>query len=222
MVIDQEKVDIPRYFADRAHRPARRDGADGPRALAFVPVHRSPSVPHSLAAALPFLGGSPVALGFPDVLFTPGDAFVRIERHRLRSGAALVLGLFPAPDPTTTDMVEVAGDGRVVRIETRPRRSSLALNWLIAVWDRRFTAWLAGRMAGTASAEATGEPNAETAVHHGAGELQLGALFAEALTDGLSIEGVSFPDGAYLDVGTPEGYSRALGAADPLWSSPPR
>ena len=159
------------------------------------------------------LGGSPVALGFPDVLFTPDDAFARIERHRRRSGAALVLGLFPAPDPTTTDMVEVAGDGRVLRIETRPRRSSLALNWLIAVWDRRFTAWLADRMAGTAPAEATGGSGARTAGDRAAGELQLGALFAEALADGLPIEGVPFPDGAYLDVGTPEGYSRALGGS---------
>lgn len=206
MVIDREKMDIPRHFADWTQRTdsVGRSAEAGPRALAFVPVVRSPSVPHSLAAALPFVGASPVALGFPDVLFRPDDAFARIESHRRDSDAALVLGLFPAADPTTTDMVEIAPGGQVLRIEVRPRRSALRLNWLIAVWDRRFSAWLTRRM------------NEAVPKGRDGGELQLGALFAEALGDGLAIEGVPFPDGAYLDLGTPEGYARALTSADPL------
>ncbi len=231
LVIDRDKMDIPRHFADRnarrwrprfaaedaptgtetAGQPGEKgEAAPAGPALAFVPVADSPSVPHSLAAALPFLGASPVALGFPDVLFTPEDAFSRIEAHRRRSGAAVVLGLFPAPDPTSTDMVEVDDRGRVLRIEVRPRRSTLRLNWLIAVWDRRFTAWLAGRMA----ADEPGPPA-------GRGELQLGALLAEALADGLPIEGVPFPDGAYLDIGTPAGYARALATGGLPLSEPP-
>ncbi len=194
LVVDRDKGDIPRYLAALGEEPGVRLPA-----LAFVSVADSPSVPETLDRAYPFLARSPetvVGLGFADVLFAPADAFDRLLECRGETGAALVLGLFPAADPATTDMVETGPDGAVRRIEVRPATSELALNWLLAVWDRRFTEhlhrWVAGRRG------------------RGEGELQLGAAFASAVAEGLPVQGVPFPRGSFLDLATPRDLLRAL------------
>jgi len=188
MVIDSSKTDLPRFYARRRPTPE----------LAFVPIRSSPSVPHTIRAALPLVGEAPVAFGFPDVLFAPEDAFARVDHRRREHRAALSLGLFPAENPATTDMVDFAPDGQVRAIEVRPAHTRLTLCWLIAVWDRRFSGWLTERL-GQAGMPESHEP-----------ELQLGALFEEARAAGLPVVAVPFPGGGYLDVGTPEGYARAL------------
>lgn len=193
VLMDGAKGDLPRYLAEPALGPPRRP------ALAFLAVAGSPSVPHTLDRAYPFVAPEPapwVALGFPDVLFEPADAFRHLVEHRRRSDAAVVLGLFPARDPSTTDMVATGTGGEVLRIDVRPRQSDLSLAWALALWDRRFTELLHRAV--------------DEASDGDGGELQLGTLFGRAVAEGIPVHSVAFPGGSFRDLGTREGYAEAM------------
>lgn len=199
VVADRAKADLLRHLAAGGAGPSPEP------AVALLPVAASPSVPHSLDRAYPFLAAEPapwVILGFPDVLFRPADAFRHLLERRRETGAPVVLGLFPPGEPGSTDLVDAAPDGRVRRIEVRPESSALRLNWLLALWDLRFTELLHRRVSEAAGA--------------GPGELELGTVFRDALAAGFEVQSVTFGEGRYLDLGTPRGYARALREA-PLW-----
>lgn len=185
VVLRPGKWDVPAHLGD---------GGAGPR-LAYLVRDGSRSLPESLDAAYPFVRGAHVALGFPDVLFTPRDAYATLRARLAESPADLVLGLFPAPRPHTTDMVELDGE-RVLRLELRPARTALRLAWLLAVWGPAFTELLHD-FVGEAGAGATADPGA-------AGERQLGEVIGRAVESGLDVRGVALPGGRYRDLGTPE------------------
>lgn len=187
VVIRRGKEDIPRHLGS---------GVGAGVALSYLVVDDSASVPETLDRAYPFVRQQTVVLGFPDLLFSPHDAYrTLLEHHRNRRGD-VSLGLFPVEPErrSTTDMVRLDADGRVVDVEVRPRSSELELNWLLAAWEPSFTEWLRQRM--DRSPRRTGGPSRE---------LRLGRLLGEARADGLEITGVPFEDGSYLDLGTPEG-----------------
>ncbi len=186
VVLRDGKWDIPSYLC---REPVT--GLD----IAYVAVTSTDSVPESLSCARPFVANSRVAMGFPDVLFEPRDAFAHLARCQEESGCDVALGLFPCATPWMTDMVELGEEGRVVDIQIRPATSQLAFNWLLAVWGPRFTAFLSEAMVNPI----TGEK-----------EFQLGTLFKQAAAEGMDLRGVPFPDGYFLDIGTPEGYGEAL------------
>ena len=186
MVLHESKWDIPRYFGS---------GEIADVALAYLSIPGSRSVPETLDRAYPFVQDSIVALGFPDVIFEPVDAYERLIERQAATGADLVLGLFPAPRFQTTDMVELAPDGRVLRVEVRPQSTSLRFNWLIAVWGPAFTDFLHE----TVQRAPAGE-----------GELQIGAVVQTAVAAGMQVEGVEFPEGSYRDIGTPAELAAAI------------
>ncbi len=186
MVHDEAKQDIPRYFGN---------GEIADMDLSYIAISGSKSVPETLDRAFPFVEGSIVALGFPDVIFEPVHAYARLVERQAATGADLVLGLFPAERFQTTDMVELGPDGRVVRVEVRPRSTSLRFNWLIAVWGPAFTGFLH---------EAVGKAPRE------GGEFQIGAIVQAAVASSLHVEGVEFPEGSYRDIGTPAELAAAM------------
>jgi glucose-1-phosphate thymidylyltransferase len=186
MVLHESKRDIPRYFGT---------GEIAGVNLAYLSIPGSRSVPETLDLAYPFVQDSLVALGFPDVIFQPVDAYARLVARQAATGADLVLGLFPAARFRTTDMVELAPDGRVLRVEVRPETTSLRFNWLIAVWSPVFTQFLHERV-GEASPEA--------------GEFQIGAVVQAAVAGGLHVEGIELPEGSYRDIGTPAELAAAM------------
>jgi glucose-1-phosphate thymidylyltransferase len=186
MVLHESKGDVPRYFGTGAIA-----GVD----LAYLSIPGSRSVPETLDRAYSFVQDSIVALGFPDVIFEPVDAYARLVERQAATGADLVLGLFPAERFQTTDMVELGADGRVLRVEVRPASTSLRFNWLIAVWGPAFTHFLH---------ESVREAPAEGR------ELQIGAIVQGAVAGGLRVEGVEFPAGSYRDIGTPAELAAAM------------
>jgi glucose-1-phosphate thymidylyltransferase len=186
MVLHESKVDVPRYFGT---------GEIADVALAYLMIPGSRSVPETLDRAFPFVEGAVVALGFPDVIFQPVDAYARLLERQAATAADLVLGLFPAERFQTTDMVELAPDGRVIRVEVRPESTALRFNWLIAVWGPAFTRFLHE----TVRKQPAGE-----------GEFQIGAVVQGAVTADLHVEGVEFPGGSYRDVGTPAELAAAM------------
>lgn len=180
------KLDVPRSIAGLALRSLR---------LATLLVPETPSVPHTLDHAWPFLRGRTVALGFPDVLLEPRTVFSELLGRRAETGADLVLGLFPAAEPERSDLVAVDPAGRVLEVLVKPRDSTLTRTWMAAVWSPSFTAHLHRSL-----------HERETAPGP---ELQLGHLVQSALAAGLAARAVDFPTGRALDVGTPEALARA-------------
>jgi glucose-1-phosphate thymidylyltransferase len=190
MVVHEAKTDVPRYL---------KTGELADVSLAYVVIPGSGSVPETLDRAYPFLQGSRVALGFPDILFEPADAYARLIERQEATGADLVLGLFPTKRHRTTDMVELAPDGRVRRIEVRPETTSLRFNWLIAVWGPAFTQHLHTSVRETVISV----PPAER-------ELQIGAVVQAAVESGLHVQGVELPEGSFRDIGTPGDLAAAM------------
>ena len=92
-------------------------------------------------------------------------------------------------------MVAVDEAGLVREIAVKPTVTALSESWGLALWSPRFTEFLHGFVARCGAVPAR--------------EVQLGHAFAEALHAGLVIGSVRFPD-PFLDVGTPQGYRRAL------------
>ncbi len=189
MVLHESKWDVPRYFGT---------GEMADVALAYLSIPSSQSVPETLDRAFPFTEDAIVALGFPDVIFEPLDAYARLVERQGATGADLVLGLFPSERFRTTDMVELGPDGRVRRVEVRPETTTLRYNWLIAVWGPAFTRFLHEAVQDMAV-----EASADT-------ELQIGAVVQAAVAAGLHVEGVEFPEGSYRDIGTPDQLAAAI------------
>jgi glucose-1-phosphate thymidylyltransferase len=185
VVVRDEKLDLVRHLGA---------GEDFDVPLAAICVRDSRSLPESLDRAWPFVRDGRVALGFPDVEMGPPDGLARVAAHQLETGADLVLGLFPAARPETTDMVDVDASGRVRRVEVRPRTTTLRFCWLVAVWGPRFTEHLHAMVATSSASDA---------------ELQIGAVVAGAVEAGLDVRGLELPGAWYRDVGTPADLAAA-------------
>jgi glucose-1-phosphate thymidylyltransferase len=188
IVLRDGKWDIPSLLAR-----ADRSGI----ALAYVVLADSSSVVESLDAAFPFVAGQRVALGFPDILFEPEDAFRRAADLQAATGADVALALVPTDRPDKADIVAADPTGRVLEIAIKPRRhprGAPAWTWVAAVWSPRFTAFLHHR----AAAPQRGR------------ELFPGQVFREALAEGFEIRAAVLAGGRHLDIGTPEDLERAI------------
>jgi glucose-1-phosphate thymidylyltransferase len=121
--------------------------------------------------------------------------------------ADVVLGLFPPDQPQKWDMVDLDDDGRVRRIVIKPPQTHLRYAWCIAVWTPVFTHFMHEYLA-AAQRVAEGDGGG----HHGPErrELFVGDVIQAALQDGLPVDAVLFPEGACLDIGTPDALLQAV------------
>jgi glucose-1-phosphate thymidylyltransferase len=197
IVLREGKWDIPKYLGDGELVDMR---------LAYLMMGLPLGVPYSLDQAFPFVEHSLVALGFPDMIFEPEDAFVRLLEQRNARNADVMLGLFPADKPHKTDMVDVDTRGRVQSIEIKPLRTQLRYAWEIAVWTPAFTRF----MHDFVSHDLRGrDPKRRTsAITHG--EVHVADVIQAAIDQGLSVEALSFENGSCLDIGTPEDMFTAV------------
>ena len=195
VVLRRGKWDVVERLAERADRAPR---------LAWVVTEATRSIPETLARARPFLLGSDVLLGFPDVVFRPLEAPRVLCEARRRRGGDVTLGLFPSDRPDKTDMVELDGEA-VTGFRVKPGPCELDFTWLLATWGERFTEFLGAHLATTG-----GAPPADAPLP----ELQMSQVLAAALDAGLTIGGVRFPEGEFIDVGTPGDLARARRGSD--------
>ncbi|MGQ9590680.1 MAG: nucleotidyltransferase family protein [Planctomycetota bacterium] len=188
-VIRRGKWDIPQHLGD---------GSDFGLRIGYLLMGLPHGAPYTIDQAYPFVREATVALGFPDIIFEPLDAYARLlERHRA-SEADVTLGLFPARAPETCDMVDADPGGTVRRIEVKPPRSALANTWGIALWEPRFGDFLHERVArGLSGAQ-------------GAKETYVGEVVQAAIEEGFRVEAIPVSESPYLDIGTPEAYAEAL------------
>jgi dTDP-glucose pyrophosphorylase len=199
VVIRQGKWDIPAYWSD-----GKRLGMD----LAYLVIESSSGPPDTIDRAYAFVKDKIVAFGFPDILFRPKDVFAKLLARLDHPAIDVVLGLFPAHNPKTMDMIDIDASHRVCGIQLKPRRTRLKYGWLCAVWTPAFTEFLhqflhqvrRGRKAGLIGNRRI-DPQ---------GDIPVGAVLRAAVRAGLNIEGVMFPTGSYIDVGTPEHLIKAV------------
>jgi glucose-1-phosphate thymidylyltransferase len=164
---------------------------------------RSPNgVPYTLNQAFPFVGDSLIALGFPDILFQPKDAFVRLLHRQANSNAVVVLGLFPTDQPSKVGMVDFDEAGRVRWIIEKPQQTHLRYMWAIAVWNPVFTHFLKDYLVESESLAMTENTPRQ--------EIPIGDVIQAAVERGLQVEAEVFHDGKFLDIGTPEDLAQAV------------
>jgi glucose-1-phosphate thymidylyltransferase len=147
-----------------------------------------------------------IALGFPDMIFYPDDAFVKLLVKQVETGSDIVLGLFPACQPHKTDMVEMDEGGRVRMIHIKPERTQLFYAWEIAVWTPAFTRFMHEYVL---SLQEKYRMNKQGAPGE-RDELHVGDVIQAAIDNGMSVDSVLFQDGSCLDIGTPEDLMMAL------------
>jgi glucose-1-phosphate thymidylyltransferase len=201
VILRPGKWDIPAYFGD---------GTGVGMRLAYLTVHVSRGVPFTLDQAYPFVRGETIALGFPDILFWPENAYKLILSRLWGGKSDVVLGLFPTDEPENVGVVDVDEDGFVRGLHEKSRFSHLPYMWAIAVWRTRFTEFLHSfaefemrRRAPDTSAK-RGSDNEEYV------ETPIGDVIQAAVTAGLRVEAEIFRDGRYIDIGTPENLLRAI------------
>jgi glucose-1-phosphate thymidylyltransferase len=207
VILRPGKWDIPAYFGD---------GATVGIPLAYLTVHVSHGVPFTLDQAYPFVRGETVALGFPDILFWPENAYEVVLGRLHASDADVVLGLFPTDEPEKVGVVDVDEDGRVRGLYEKSALTHLPYMWAVAVWGTRFTEYL---HAFTESATHRNAPDtgAEQGDEEGKPtvETPIGDVIQAAVTAGLRVEAEIFEDGRYIDIGTPDNLLKAIRAQLP-------
>ena len=195
-VVRPGKFDIAEYHGD---------GSALGLHLAYLVMGEPWGPPFSIAQAVPFVGEATVLAGFPDILVQPRDAFARAVRRLDASGADIVLGVYPLARHDPVDLVERRPDGRITRLvpkEDRPERSDHDLGYLFAAWTPAFTRFLASATSALAA-------QARSGVHGAGPEWPLGSIVAAALAAGMTVDSVRVDDGAFLDIGSPDGWAAA-------------
>lgn len=190
VVLRRDKWDVAAHLGD---------GRELGLHLAYLAIDTTAGVPETLDRAFPFVEDFDVAVGFPDTWFAPGDVYVHLLQRLRRASKRphVVLGCVPGERSEKTDMVDVDEDGKVRRIVVKEKDTGLRYAWFVAVWTPLFSAYLHEYLADPPAGRAPGE-------------IYPGHVFQAAIDDGVRVEAVTFPDGHFLDVGTPEDLARAL------------
>lgn len=202
VILRPGKWDIPAYLGDGS-------SVGGVR-LAYLTVHVSLGVPFTLDQAYPFVRGETVALGFPDILFWPENAYELVLQRLWSNKADMVLGLFPTDEPDKVGVVDVDADGQVRGIYEKSDFTHLPHMWAIAVWGARFTEYLHDFTGSTKHGNAPRTLAEQDDDGKSVVEIPIGDVIHAALHAGLRVEAETFRDGRYIDIGTPENLVRAI------------
>ena len=190
-ILRSGKWDIPAYFGD---------GTMLSMSLGYLIMGLPYGVPFTLDSAYPFVKDAIVALGFPDILFEPQDAYLKILNRLKKSEADVVLGLLPTDKPEKAGMVDFDDKGRVSSIIEKPLQSDLRFMWGIAVWNPGFTEFLHEYLIEVKQDENLPELP----------EIPIGNVIQAAIDKGFKVEAETFDDGSYLDIGTPDDLIKAV------------
>jgi glucose-1-phosphate thymidylyltransferase len=103
-------------------------------------------------------------------------------------------------------MVNFDSNGQVHGFQIRPSRTPLEYTWIIAVWNPRFTCFMHEYVS---SLSRTFNKSAAINKDSMDEEISMTQIFEAALQKGLVIDSVSFKEGFFLDIGSPENLKRA-------------
>jgi glucose-1-phosphate thymidylyltransferase len=188
LIINKDKWDIPSYF---------RGGRYPNTNICYHIVDNQYGVPFTINQAFPFIKNRFVALGFPDILFRPENAYSIIINELLKQGEInIILGLFPTNRPDKCDMVVFDNDLNITNIIIKPTgKTTMKYSWLVAAWKPDFSAFLHDFV--THELAALDENNLNRLEYH------MGHVFISAIKKGIKIKGILYDKGAFIDIGTP-------------------
>jgi glucose-1-phosphate thymidylyltransferase len=181
-------------------RAALGDVSDDGLLLSYVVQSVPLGLPNAIRAAAPLLGTNDVVFALPDTIHFPTDALVEIHRRRVELDADVMLGVFPTIRPCELGPVEYLETGIVTRVHDKPRNAPSENTWGIASWSTAFTAFCVRWDKQPTRAGAT--------------EPVLGHVFDDAIRAGLHVRAHFFASGAFEDIGTPTGLTRAIDLLD--------
>jgi glucose-1-phosphate thymidylyltransferase len=186
------KWDIPAYFGD---------GKDLGVNISYLIMDLPYGTPFTLVQAYPFTRNKYIALGYPDIIFKPAEAFIRIKEKISETKADIVLGLFKIDNYKKWDMVELDNQGKIKNIFIKQNRPDLKYGWTIALWNPSFWEFMNRYIQDIISSGGEGEVRINGQLYR---ELYPGDIFLEAIKSGLHVESVVFEKGTSLDIGTPD------------------
>jgi len=196
IILRHGKWDIPAYFGD---------GKMLDMHLAYLMMDLPFGVPYTLDHAYSFIEDALVALGFPDSIIQPDDAFVKLLAKQEESNADI--GLFPAMCPHKNEMVEINDNGQIRSIQINHARTQLLYAWEIAIWTPVFTRFMHDYVS---ARKEIGDKYKIRINQDEQNELQVGDVIKAAIPNDMNVASVLFKDGSCLDIGTPEDMIKAI------------
>jgi len=187
LVLRKGKWDIPEYFGT-----GNSMGMD----LGYLMMGLPFGTAYTINQAYPFVKHANIAIGFPDILFSPENAFTQLLNTLEVKNADVVLGLFPADKPEKVDMVEFDTNNNVKNIVIKPKQTNLKYTWGIAVWTPVFTQFLHDYLHNIKRNESDAE-------------LFIGNVIQAAISNRIQVIAESVAQSPFLDIGTPEDLRRA-------------
>ena len=204
IVLRSGKWDIPAYFGD---------GKILNMNLAYLMMDLPFGVPYTLDSAYPFVKDVIVAIGMPDIIFQPDDAFVRLLVRQAETKADVVLAVFPTDRPEKWDMLDLDEHGRIKQFVIKPPKTHLRYTWVVAVWTPVFTNFMHEYLTDYQEIEVQNNAAGNLLQQK---ELYLGDVFQAAIHNEMQIDTVLFHQGNCLDVGTPKDMLRAVKFANKM------
>jgi glucose-1-phosphate thymidylyltransferase len=198
-IIRKGKWDIPDYFGD---------GSSFGLNIGYLMMNQPFGTPYTINQAFPFIRDKIVALGFPDVLFEPEDAFARMKSRFLETDADIMLGTVPSQYFLQSDMVELDSTGRICNIVIKQNRPDLKYSWFIALWRPAFTLFLKDHLKKMLGLHQEGKIRLPDGSFR---EMFLGDVIREAIIIGMKTDYMLFEEGSYMDLGTWEELNKLTG-----------
>jgi glucose-1-phosphate thymidylyltransferase len=185
IVIAPDKQDIAAHFGTRT-----RHGVP----ITYLEQLRPTGMSDAIDLAYSYLHGRTVLMGMPDTIVDPPNSLALVRAAFEACHADIGLALAPTEEPERLGPVDVDRTGRVERILDKPAVAPHNTVWTVACWTARFTDYLHAHLAAG--------PRLQP-------EAPLGLIFQAALDDGFFAHALTFPDGRYIDAGTPAGLEKA-------------
>jgi len=193
-VIRNGKWDIPAYY---------RSGNGYGYHICYHIIEHEYGVPFSVNQVYPFVKDKIIALGFPDILFKPKNAYSRlIKEINSNKKASIVVGLFPTSRPEKGDVVEYDENLQITGIHIKsPNHTHLKYSWLIAIWKPEFSDFI--------NQYVNGELNQKSKTELQNKEYHMGDAIIAAMQSGMKVQGIIFEGGKFIDIGTSEDLQNA-------------
>jgi glucose-1-phosphate thymidylyltransferase len=189
-IIRKGKWDIPEYYGD---------GSTFGVNIGYLMMNLPFGTPFTISQAYPFTGDKIVALGFPDIIFEPEDAFEKLKTRFLESDAGIILGIVPSEHYLRSDMIEFEGDGNIKDIVIKQNRPDLKHSWFGALWRPEFSLFMKDHLGKVLSQDKEGRIAMADGTTR---ELYMGDIIREAIISGMKTDYILFGDGYYRDMGT--------------------
>lgn len=188
-ILRKGKWDIPSYYGD---------GSEFGVNISYCIMNLPYGTPFTLDQAYHFTKDKYIALGYPDIIFNPADAFIDVKKKMLETNADIVLGVFKIKNYMKWDMIEFDSDGKINDIVIKQDRPDLKYGWTIALWNPTFWDYMHEYVK-----ELIKDSNNDEIKNR---ELYPGDIFIDAIKKGMKAEAVVFKDGTSTDIGTPEDF----------------